>query len=159
MTDEAYTEAMKQLQFLHVYGSLGPLPWQSTADAVSYRSHGYREILIAADNIKVLHQGAEDTVQQEFARAQAWLRWAERVLFLGFGFHDTNVRLLALGRVLSPYQKIRATCKNLDGTNRDNAEYCTPWSYRPGHLSGSPAIEFADPKADCLTFLHDAVLS
>ena len=100
---------MKQLQFLHIYGSLGPLPWQSAAGAVPYGSQGYGELLAAAKNVKVLHQGAEDTVQRNFKTAQEWLKWADTILFLGFGFHEGNVKLLALEQVLRGKKIVTAT--------------------------------------------------
>ncbi|MEN6575065.1 MAG: hypothetical protein ABFD90_01890 [Phycisphaerales bacterium] len=159
MTEEEYTTAMKRFQFLHIYGSLGPLPWQSATGAVPYPSRGYGPILTAAKNIRVLHQGKDDIVQQNFTIAQEWLKWADRILFLGFGFHKDNVGRLALDSVLKPQQTISGTCRDLDRTSKNRVEYCTEWATRPEHTCyGHPArstIEFPDKDAKCYEFLHD----
>jgi hypothetical protein len=155
MTEETYTAAIKQFRFLHIYGNLGPLPWQSATGAVPYGAQGYGEILTAAKSIKVLHQGAEDTVQQNFKTAQEWLQWAERVLFLGFGFHKDNVERLAIYETLGQDGKdrdIRASCLGLDATNRDRVEWGRRAHVRP------PVIQFAPPTEDCYKFLHDHVV-
>jgi hypothetical protein len=161
MKDEEYTAAIKQLQFLHIYGSLGPLPWQSATDAIPYRTHddNYGAVLTAAKNIKVLHQGAEDTVERNFATAQDWLAWADRIIFLGFGFHKDNVERLALANVLTKKQKISGTCYLLNYTDRNRVEYCTSWARRLEHVVDQkqvrPAISFPDKQAKCYDFLYE----
>jgi len=163
LTEEEYCEIISQIPFVHVYGSLGPLPWQATAaslpeeNAVPYGAHDYPYILRASQNIKILHEGvAEDTVQ-EFGIAQEWLQWADRILFLGFGFHPDNVKRLALGQTLHNKNGTTATCKGLDLTNRQAVEFCTPGTHP--HAMGSPrSIAFPNPNADCYTFLYDHVV-
>jgi len=159
MTDEEYTAAIKQFRFLHIYGSLGPLPWQSATGAVDYGAQGYGEILAAAKGIRVLHQGTQDTVQQNLKQAQEWLKWADRVLFLGFGFHKDNVERIALAGTLRSKQKISGTCCGLDYTNRNRVEYCTEWAVSPEQSRGGVpvkcAIRFPDKDAKCYKFLHD----
>jgi hypothetical protein len=154
LTDEAHANAMKQFQFLHIYGSLGPLPWQSATGTVPYGSQGYGEILTAAKNVKVLHQGTDDAVQQNFKTAQEWLKWADKILFLGFGFHEDNVERLALREIIPSKKGVLATCLGLDATSRNRVEF--------RRSSGGPVrnMSFLDPKADCYPLLHDhAVLS
>jgi hypothetical protein len=158
LTDEAYVDAVKQTQFLHIYGSLGPLPWQSATGMVPYGAKGCGEILTAAKSIKVLHQGAEDAVQRNFIQAQEWLKWAHRVLFLGFGFHEDNVKRLTLANVLRPTQIISGTSYGLDHTRRSQVEFCTESAQRPDRLypniPGRPAILFPDDSVGCYDFLY-----
>lgn len=157
MTEEVYTAAMNQFQVLHVYGSLGPLPWQSADGAVPYGARGYGPILAATKNVKVLHEGAEDAVQQNFKTAQEWLKWADKILFLGFGFHHDNVKRLNLRETLRDFdikQTVGATCLGLDATSRGRVEYYG------NSESTQRLIGFAPATADCYTFLHShAVLS
>jgi hypothetical protein len=163
MTEDEYREAMNKIYFLHVYGSLGPLPWQSQEDAVQYGSYDYGQILAASMNIKVLHEGEGDGVTANFSKACEWLGWADRVLFLGFGFHPDNVARLRLSEKLRRDQEIQATCKHLVLTNRDNVEFCTSWALRPKNLRKDLdpicAVQFPeDREADCYALLHDYVV-
>jgi hypothetical protein len=75
---------------IHVHGSLG-----------SYNEHTFEELfggsakveaLGGAIGIKIIHE--EEAVTQEFKRAQSILEKAQRIFFLGFGFHKTNLRRL-----------------------------------------------------------------
>lgn len=154
MTEEEYTATIKRLDFLHVYGSLGPLSWQSAVGTVSYGSFGNREILAASKSVKVLHEGPDDAVRQNFKTAKEWLKWAERILFLGFGFHKDNVERLALNEILREYmsKQVAATCLGLDLTSRDRVE----WGLRA--RNGPPAITFPTPDADCYKFMHEHVV-
>jgi len=153
ITDEDYGNALRQIRFLHIYGSLGPLSWQSGAGVVPYAARGYGHILNAVRGIKVLHEGVEDDVQQNFQTAQDWLQWADRILFFGFGFHRDNVERLGLNDCSRiDHKDIRATCLGLDLTSRDGVE----WLWRPRHQS--PVIQFAPSGADCCRFLHDHVV-
>jgi hypothetical protein len=164
MTEDEYRKAMNKIHFLHVYGSLGLLPWQSQEDAVQYGSYDYGQILAASKNIKVLHEGEGDEVAVNLSKAREWLDWADRVLFLGFGFHPDNVARLQLSERLRHKQDVRATCSGLALTYRDAVEFCTKWAVRPAEsYHGRPpraAIQFPDAGAKCEEFLHKhAILS
>jgi len=161
MDESRCVEILRQIPVLHIYGSLGPLQWQSSENAVRYGDTPERsldDIRIASQNIKILHEGNDDTVQRNFATARSWLGWAERVLFMGFGFHPSSVERLALSGTLRSDQDIRATCKGLDATRIDAIAYCAKWATRPSHVSGTTVMKFPDPEADCYTFLHDHVI-
>jgi hypothetical protein len=129
------------------------LPWRSTVGAVPYGAQGYGEILTAAKSIKVLHQGAEDAVQQNFKTAQEWLRWADRIVVLGFGFHKDSVERLALGDILKDKEGTIATCMGLDATSRERVEF-----YWQKVVGRSRNIHFPAPDADCYKLLHDHVV-
>ena len=77
-----------QLPILHVHGSLGDY------DAFPYGGRiGAVEHEIAANSIRVVHES--DVGKSEFTRAQTLVEDADRVLFLGFGFHEENMKKLA----------------------------------------------------------------
>ncbi len=151
-SEEEYRNVMNQIPILHIYGSLGPLPWQSVTGIVGYGAQGYAEILIASKSIKVLHEGTAHEVNDNFRKAQEWMRWANRIVFLGFGFHPDNVERLGLRDVLKGNKRITATCKGLDLTNKEAVEFCT------GAPKSRPSVNFPDSKADCYTLLHDYVV-
>jgi hypothetical protein len=92
---------LNRLRVLHMHGYLGPLPlfkgpndvpfgvplFLSEEDDVSYLR--WRT---AIAHIKIIHE--VETNNKEFSRAHAVLAEAERVIFLGFGFHEKNVERL-----------------------------------------------------------------
>jgi hypothetical protein len=149
--DAKCAKIVERIPVLHVYGSLGSLPWQSASDGIAYGASGpnmtREEVERAGKNIKVLHEGAGDEVQRNFETAQEWLKWADRVLFLGFGFHRDNVQRLAFNKICNVYnsvgKEIAGTCRGLDATSRD------------GSLS---TVRFPSKDADCYAFLHNHVV-
>ena len=79
------------IPIIHVHGQLAPTPtgfvWpdygtQITPDLVRF----------AAERIRIIHETNERT--SEFQAAQGRLRDAERICFLGFGYHHVNLRRL-----------------------------------------------------------------
>jgi len=95
---KAGVEAAEQLRAqvlpaIHLHGSLGgagdrafEVPDRPTQNRLDF----YEQ---AAAGIRILH---EDKPTNEYATAQAWLHEAEAICFLGFGFHPTNIRRLAV---------------------------------------------------------------
>jgi hypothetical protein len=87
----------KAIPITHVYGSLGALPWEIQTER---RTRAYTRnvtpetVEIAADQIKVIHQ--EMDVQKQFD--SAWVKFmnAERIYFLGFGYHQANLERLRI---------------------------------------------------------------
>jgi len=151
------------IDVIHVYGSLGPLPWQTDSHdstpeskAVPYGSEPLTSHVIkkASDSIRVLHEKDEE-VRTRLETVRSWLQWGERIFFLGFGFHPDNVRRLSL-RGLRREQEPKGTCLGLSLELREQAVSCTHWA-APKVVGSVYAIEFPDPKADCYTFLHDHV--
>lgn len=81
------------LPVIHLHGSLGKLGDQvlSVTDPMSLNDVSFYQGVAAG--IRIIH---EDQLSEEYATAQAWLRQAQVVCFLGFGFHPTNIKRLAL---------------------------------------------------------------
>jgi len=160
--DAEYAKTLNQISILHVYGRLGSLDWQSQGSVVRYGNepdYSAEEIEDASRGIKVLHDGTDDEVLSNFIQAQEWLEWADRVLFLGFGFHEDNAKRLNLAKVLRPTQTISGTSYGLDNTRRSQVEYCTEWAERPERLHssipGRCTIRFPDNNAKCYDFLYN----
>lgn len=90
-------EAIQRLSTLrveHVYGSLGPL-WGAAqpSDVVPFGAAVDSALIHkAAKNIQVIPESRDDA--PSFKRAQAWLKEADRICVLGFGFDELNVRRL-----------------------------------------------------------------
>jgi len=79
-------------ELIHLHGQLGEF------DPIDGNGRGYDEcesnedLDIAADGIQIIYQVNPKT--PAFDRAEALLRAAERIFFLGFGFDERNVRRL-----------------------------------------------------------------
>ena len=156
-----YSEKINQMPFLHIYGSLGPLPWQSTQKyTIPYgpKDPGTGQIVNASKNIKIMHEGSEDEVRQNFQTAQEWLLWAHKIYFLGFGFHQDNVSRLCLIDVFHANKRAKATCLGLSLTNKNRVSWSWQIPSEHGGVESLPAVEFPDPTADCYAFLHDHVV-
>ncbi len=106
MSDKEAFEVLKELPLLHVHGLLGELP-----------AHPYRaettadELLEISRKIQIIHEFADqesDFCNDMFRQAHAKLDDAERIYFLGFGFHQDNVRRF---RFFSPEATANKTIK------------------------------------------------
>ncbi len=102
-TDEECGEKLHKIKIIHVHGSLGPLDWQllsTGSSSVPYDSGLKPEIIkLAANNIKIIHEGTADT--SEFVQARDILlnSQEQQVFFLGFGFHPTNMKRLEMEKI------------------------------------------------------------
>ncbi len=89
--DEAEaTRILNQLPIIHVHGILGVYP------ASPYRSEcGTQELLEISQKIQIIHEirdSENDFCNETFRQANQRLNSAERIYFLGFGFHRDNLR-------------------------------------------------------------------
>ncbi|HEV8070204.1 MAG TPA: hypothetical protein VGP76_20840 [Planctomycetaceae bacterium] len=94
--EQAFTMIANQLPIAHVYGDLGPLPWEKR-EGVASREYGKRwetfELQEAASKqIHIFAGGHPQTAGLD--KARRWLHEAERIYFLGFGYHPANIERL-----------------------------------------------------------------
>lgn len=87
----AVTLREEVLPVLHLHGSLGKrsnevlmAPDRQALNTIDY----YRSV---AEGIRIVH---EEKPTEEYSKAHEWLREAEVICFLGFGYHPTNVSRL-----------------------------------------------------------------
>lgn len=87
------SKGLASLPFLHVHGHLG-----SYLNSKGENSFGNtitkEQFNIARSGIQIVHENEGDT--PEFLMAQKSIREAERVLFIGFGYHPKNMAKLAI---------------------------------------------------------------
>jgi hypothetical protein len=81
----------RRLKVIHPYGSLGSLPWENQPGALPFGAQ-VNDLEPVAERIRTFTEQLEDPELQE-AIATATTE-ADRVVFLGFGFHRQNVELL-----------------------------------------------------------------
>jgi hypothetical protein len=91
-------KALDSMPIVHVHGSFGLLPEQSSSDQQQSFAFGAflddalnmsRAILRAEHSIKIVHEASE--TDDGFASAKRFFQAAQQVLFLGFSFAETAV--------------------------------------------------------------------
>lgn len=109
--DEA-AEVLSELPIVHVHGIMGAYP------KLPYiASSNPEELLAISQQIQIIHE-IEDVsdgfCNKMFEKANAMLKTAKRIFFLGFGFHQDNVRRF---RFFSPESMegrlVKATTNNM----------------------------------------------
>ena len=149
-TDEECGKKLRKIDIIHVHGSLGPLDWQSRPVdllSVSYDSGTNPKVVkLAAQNIKIIHEGTADT--PEFTQARNILLNATQVFFLGFGYHPTNMKRLEMGKIRGKDIIVRGTSQGLSYQRKRDIEQLIE------HLTEDS--RWLVPK-DVYTFLHDYV--
>ncbi|MDD5064111.1 MAG: hypothetical protein PHQ35_05045 [Phycisphaerae bacterium] len=94
-------EKLSEIRILHIYGSIGHLLWNRPDDlSVEYDSCDSiataKPIGIAMKNIKIIPENKNVEEIEEFKEARQLLRSAERIYFLGFGYHPMNLERLGV---------------------------------------------------------------
>jgi hypothetical protein len=95
-------QIVSTLQIVHPYGTLGPLPGvnESGARVVPYGgSLRPTELVQAARSIRTFSEQIADL--EVVQRIETQVTIAEHIVFLGFGYHDMNMRTLATAKKTS----------------------------------------------------------
>ena len=107
---------------LHLHGALGD-------DAKVIHTARDRSQFLRIDLLQRLARGIrtvnEPEAERRYTQAHAWLQEAESVHILGFGFHNTNVKRLALKDLKAAgakWQSFGATAVKLAGADRSRKE-------------------------------------
>lgn len=101
------------LPIIHTYGQVGMLPWQNPQDGIPF-GEADPHLLPIARSIKTFTQGMDD--EGALARMHRALEEAETVVFLGFAFHPSNVKLLSLA-TRSSAKRVFATTHGLSAAD------------------------------------------
>ena len=141
---------LRNIKIIHVHGSFGPLDWQyrpTGSPSVPYDSGMDSNIIkLAAQNIKIIHEDTADT--PEFTQARNLLLNSTKVLFLGFGFHPTNMKRLEMEKIYQTGNNVVGTSQGLKHQRKIEIEHVNPYLTEDvGNLK---------PK-DVYTFLHEHV--
>lgn len=99
-SDEDTYKALKSIPIVHVYGKLGYLPWEVLPNGGTVREYmndnSSHYIKLGAQGIRIIHE--EEKVDEIFSPAHELLAKAKRVVFIGFGYDQTNLRRLELDK-------------------------------------------------------------
>ncbi len=105
-TNKEITESVKKIEIVHVYGKVGLLPWQASPDEQSlvlnygeYTRSAYENAERIMSLIDVIYSTRENSDIVRKIRDR--IRSADRILFMGFGFDDDNMRILGFPLTLN----------------------------------------------------------
>lgn len=117
-SDRECAKVLGEIPIIHIYGSLGPLPWQQS-NCVPYNSGGSPHwVELSYQFIKLIRSDDNPEASEEFQEAHRLLRESERIFILGFGFDYTNIRRLNF-QELTRGKDVWATCLGLPRTVKE----------------------------------------
>lgn len=85
-------EVLSDVDFVHPYGNLGPLPWQSHDGPVALGDATIDDIPVMASRIRTFTESVRSDIGREVKDA---MEWADTLIILGFGYLDQNIQLLS----------------------------------------------------------------
>lgn len=91
----AIRNAVGKLGFLHVHGELSPLPWTERRDSREYGPVSDAKMLRTVSQSILIADEASDASYHPEAPSVI-VKQASKIIFLGFGFHQENMRKLGL---------------------------------------------------------------
>ena len=95
--DQKCAEKLNKIPIIHIYGDLGPLPWQDSKGRSYKPKATISQKIKASSNILTI---AEDIpAHRAFKEAALCLSAADQIIFLGFGYHHTNLERLQIKNV------------------------------------------------------------
>ena len=92
LTENQALQELERIPIIHVHGELGAYP-----DIPYEQVHDLRKIEKISGSIQVIHELSDSPgsfCSPRFEKAHNFINKAERVVFLGFGFHPDNLRRL-----------------------------------------------------------------
>jgi hypothetical protein len=95
MNDAGCRTTMEKIPIIHIYGQLGYLPWQRGDECRPYLpSTAFEDITLGARHLRLIHESPQndDTLSQ----ARRLLSEADKVYFLGCGYHESYMQLFDL---------------------------------------------------------------
>ena len=106
ISDDTAAELVRSLNIVHPYGTVGLLPWQGKNGVPFGGSDDPYELVEVAAQIQTF---SETSANIKFlSHLHDWLEKSETIIFLGFAFHEINMKLLQLAVPLS-HRNIYAT--------------------------------------------------
>jgi hypothetical protein len=155
-SDHDCASKLKNIPIVHVHGQLGFFPWQDYIQ-IPYpfrsnqfsRSYGFSDkigdLRVAASCIRIIHEDEDVEGDPQFKKARSLLEQAGHIHFLGFGYHEANLK--RLGILLARGTTFAGTAYGLELSER----------YRIGKLFGNNALSLATNDLDNLLYLRRMV--
>ncbi|MBB4262670.1 hypothetical protein [Bradyrhizobium sp. CIR3A] len=150
---EAAVETVENLTIIRPYGSLGPLPWQSS-EGIEFGSYN-RNLFKMSTNLRTFTETLGDDIKATIAER---IERSAVVIYLGFGFHRQNVEIMQAQGAHIGQPKVFATAYGYDEVNHEPITRAIgsslrktdwqniiikPWTCRDLFDRAWPAISFA----------------
>ncbi|HUD48697.1 MAG TPA: SIR2 family protein [Candidatus Baltobacteraceae bacterium] len=149
----------ERIKIIHVHGRLGPSPIEEH-EWPPYGGSPITPVDLSrlARQITIIHEAQDDT--PEFESARSVLSQAERICFIGFGFHETNLRRLFKGvmTVRDPTQTPNSTPWSLLSGVKifgHNYEFTDSEKVNIQRFLPLPTCDWGDRKQGCKEFLRE----
>lgn len=138
-------DVLAKIPIVHVHGQLGDLPWQSSNGRPYKVTFDTSEIAAAAEGIRVVSEPTQ--IEGAFGPARDQIKSAERIVFIGFGYHRDNFTRLNLD-LKSGQQRYYGSCFGKTPLELSEIE---GW-FKPSR------ILMGDPNSESLEFLRKMIL-
>lgn len=117
ITDKQCLDKLAKFRVLHIHGSLGKPKYLASSDGRSYEAGASpSQLLQSEQDIHIISEDVEKYV--EFSLAYDMISDADRLLFLGFGYHPVNLQRLSLDKHLKPTADLWGTAFGLTGSEQ-----------------------------------------
>ena len=117
-------ELFKIIKIYHPYGDVGTMPWINQDNAMEFGTKpDPQKLLQLAQNIKTFTEGT-DPNSSEILEIRKHMATAERVVFLGFAFHELNMELIDPGPNKNEYWSginVKCYATTLDRSDNDKS--------------------------------------
>ena len=115
--DEAQHPVREELRILRPYGSIGPLLARGKPSPIAYGAHpGSCDITRLREGIKTYTEQIED--EELISGLKSNVADAEVIVFLGFGFHPQNMKLLTPTQPIQAKRIIASAYETSDANKR-----------------------------------------
>ena len=147
-------EVMECFPIVHVYGSLGNLPWKD-ANGIEYDYHvDHSQLKRMAGGIDIMSSERDSS---QLKRAYELLFNASYIYFIGFGYDETNLRRLKIQDCMKD-KTIKGTSVGIQESRRSEIFNFFDLGLRDIYKGTSgPCIRLADEKTDIIEFLNSYV--
>ncbi len=105
-SDREVFEVISQIPIIHVHGKLGGLPWETPKGRKYESVDDPKLISSSAQGIKIISESSN--IDESFGEARKVINNCERIIFLGFGYHRSNLDRLNID--LSSNHTIYGSC-------------------------------------------------
>ncbi|MBU0769549.1 MAG: hypothetical protein KJ687_10700 [Proteobacteria bacterium] len=133
-------KALKEIPIIHVHGQLGGLPWQKEDGRFYSPRFSSKELKMVSNEIEILSEIKETSPL--FDQARDLMKKADRIIFLGFGYNETNLRRLDIEKFSNKF---------LGGTAFDLGKS------QINQIRDRWKIRLSEPNIDILSYLKDHI--
>ncbi|MCD2325317.1 hypothetical protein LQ953_14945 [Sphingomonas sp. IC-56] len=118
---DAAADALSCVQFIHPYGSLGPLPWQApqSEDVVPFGGSDRLNPFRVGERLRTFTESVESEVS---GLVKAAVGEAGTIIILGFGYLDQNLELIRPSYEYRRATRVMSTAYKTSSANREMVE-------------------------------------